>query len=372
VIRWKSLAIRCPWNRRSSDFERRGLARVVALLSLPASLFCAASVLHAQTPATVGQYSSVTTWPYKLIHAHLLPTGKVLYWPRADNTSQIPCQLWDPATNAFSSVPQPGANIFCSGHAFLADGRLLQAGGHVQSFYGLISAYTYRPSTNSWTQLPDMNNPRWYPTNTTLPNGDLLVVSGEIDPTQGMNPEPQVWQTATASWRNLSTAHLVLPYYPYMYVAPNGKVFMAGPNQLTRYLDASGTGAWSSVANNNYGNRNWGSSVMYDNGKVLVMGGSTCNFYAVSCTTLPTATAETIDLTSSTPAWKYTGSMAYARRLHTATLLPDGKVLVTGGTRGSEDPNTNSSNPAYAAEMWDPATGTWSTMASLTIFRGYH
>src|ERR1700719_4996321 len=227
VIRWKSLALCCPWNRRSSDFNRRSVARVVALLSLPVSLFCVASVSRAQT-STVGQWSPVSTWPYKLIHAHLLSTGKVLYWPRADNSSQIPFQLWDPATNAFSSVPQPGANIFCSGHAFLADGRLLQAGGHIQSFYGLISAYIYSPYTNSWTQLPDMNNARWYPTNTTLSNGDMLVAAGEIDPTQGMDPEPQVWQTATASWRNLSTADLVLPYYPYMYVAPNGKVFMAG------------------------------------------------------------------------------------------------------------------------------------------------
>src|SRR5260370_11103022 len=198
-----------------------------------------------------------------------------------------------------------------------------------------------------------------------------MVVAGEIDRTRGMNSAPEVWQTATASWRNLSTAHLVLPYYPHMYVAPNGKVFMAGPNQVTRYLDASGPGAWSSVANNNYGNRNWGSSVMYDNGKVLLTGGSPCAVYS-SCSTLPTATAEIIDLNSSTPAWKYTGSMAYGRKLHTATLLPDGKVLVTGGTQGSEDPNTNSSNPAYASEMWDPATGAWSTMASMTVFRGYH
>ncbi len=64
--------------------------------------------------------------------------------------------------------------------------------------------------------------------------------------------------------------------------------------------------------------------------------------------------------------------MAGARKLHNATLLADGKVLVTGGSRGKEDPNSVSTNPAYTAEMWDPATGTWSTMASFTVFRGYH
>jgi galactose oxidase len=308
------------------------------------------------------------TWPWEAIHAHLLPTGKVLFWDRGDHS-----QLWDPATNVVAPAGTSGANIFCSGHAFLANGQLLEAGGHVTSWVGLPNAYTYNPLSKTWMRLPDMNNGRWYPTNTTLSNGDVLVISGWIDTTQGVNVEPQVWQSATASWRNLSTAHLILPFYPFMFVAPNGKVFCAGPTRPTRYLDVTGTGAWSSVAANNYGIRNWGSSVMYDDGKVLLMGGSPCGFYATNCTTYPTATAEIIDLNSPTPTWEYTGSMVTGgRKLHNATLLADGKVLVTGGSRGTEGPNTNSSDPAYAGELWDPATGTWTTMASLTKIRTYH
>ncbi len=112
---------------------------------------------------------------------------------------------------------------------------------------------------------------------------------------------------------------------------------------------------------------------MYDDGKVLIMGGSPCAFYTSSCNTYPTDTAEVIDLNSPTPAWQYTGSMVTGgRKFHTATLLPDGKVLVTGGSRGTEAPGNPSSDPAYAAEMWDPATGTWTTMASLTVLRAYH
>src|SRR5205823_989587 len=87
----------------------------------------------------------------------------------------------------------------------------------------------------------------------------------------------------------------------------------------------------------------------------------------------PTATAEIIDLNSSNPAWTYTGSMVTgARKLQNATLLPDGKVLVTGGSRGTEDPNTQPSNPAYESEMWDPATGAWTQTASLSKIRSYH
>ena len=243
----------------------------------------------------------------------------------------------------------------------------------INNWVGLRIAYRYDPLNDTWTRLPDMNNGRWYPTNTTLPNGDVLVISGWINMNTGVNVEPQVWQSATGSWRNLTAAHLALPFYPFMFVAPNGKVFCAGPSQTTRYLDVTGTGAWSVVANSNYGTRNWGSSVMYDDGKVLIMGGSPCGSYATDCTTFPTATAEIIDLNSPTPAWAYTGSMGTGgRKLHNATLLADGKVLVTGGSRGTEGPNTRPNTPAYPCELWDPATGAWTTMASLTRTRTYH
>jgi galactose oxidase len=351
------------WSVRSKCFRSYSRAFIVVTTMC---LSLAVSAL-AQDPATVGQWSSVMTWPYKAIHAHLLPTGKVMFWTRQDHS-----QVWDPANNVVSAAPGSGANIFCSGHAFLPDGDLLVAGGHIQNWVGLESSYVYDPFKNAWTQLPDMNNGRWYPSVTTLPDGDILVTSGWIDTAHGDNSVPQVWQNATSSWQDLTTADLSLPFYPFMFVAPNGKVFCAGPGQAGRYLNVSKTGAWSFVANSLYGTRNWGSAVMYDDGKVLIIGGTQCDPYATNCTKLPTNTAETIDLNSPTPAWRYTGSMAGARKLHNATLLPDGTVLVTGGSRGTEDPNSNSNNPAYSSEAWDPSTGSWSTRASLTVFRGYH
>src|SRR5438132_12258888 len=118
MIGRKSPAFYYSRKHRSSGFSRTR-ARLVTLL---VPLCFGASFASAQT-STVGQWSPVTTWSYKLIHAHLLPTGKVLFWPRNDTS-----QLWDPATNAFTGVPASGANIFCSGHSFLADGRLLVTG----------------------------------------------------------------------------------------------------------------------------------------------------------------------------------------------------------------------------------------------------
>src|SRR5207237_2502649 len=128
-----------------------------------------------------------------------------------------------------------------------------------------------------------------------------------IDTSVGTNLLPQGWQKASSTWRSLTSAQLALPYYPYMFVSPSGKVFNAGPSQTTRYLSTSGTGAWTVVGNNTYGTRNWGSAVMYDVGKVLIMGGTKGDFYAPGGSAVaPTRTAEIIDLNAVTPAWRAT------------------------------------------------------------------
>jgi hypothetical protein len=62
--------------------------------------------------------------------------------------------------------------------------------------------------------------------------------------------------------------------------------------------------------------------------------------------------------------------MLTSRRQHNATLLPDGRVLVTGGSRGSGFDNSGS--PVFQAEVYDPATNRWTRWASNTVYRGYH
>jgi N-acetylneuraminic acid mutarotase len=281
-------------------------------------------------------------------------------------------QLWDPATSSISAAAQAGFNIFCTGFSFFPDGRLFVVGGHISDNVGLAYTSTYSPFTNSWSNLPNMNAGRWYPTATTLASGNILVVGGMVNTSTGANLLPQVWQTASSTWRNLTSAQLYLPYYPYMFLAPNGKVFNAGPSQTTRYLSTSGSGAWTVVGNNTYGARNWGSAVMYDVGKVLIMGGIHGDFYGSGSAVVPTNSAEIIDLSASSPLWQPVAPMAYPRKHHNATLLPDGKVLVTGGSSGADATTALSTNPAYGAEMWDPATNSWTTLASNTVFRGYH
>ncbi len=67
-----------------------------------------------------------------------------------------------------------------------------------------------------------------------------MVVSGHIDPTIGLNTLPQVFQVATGTWRSLTNAPLAQQPYAIMLLAPNGRVFNAGPTGTTRYLDSVG------------------------------------------------------------------------------------------------------------------------------------
>jgi Domain of unknown function (DUF1929)/Protein of unknown function (DUF1573)/Kelch motif len=328
--------------------------------SLPTALLLVISfAAYAQTSAT-GQWGPVMSGSFEVTHANLLSTGKVLVWP-AYNLGVNP-YLWDPATNTFTATPLPGYNIFCAGHTHLADGRVLVAGGQIGAvLYGVPNASIYDPASNSWTRIPDMGPPRWYPTTTTLANGDVLVTSGQIDPARGYVAFPQIWQAATGTWQDLNSAQLILPLYPRTFLAPNGKVFYAGESPLSRYLDTTGTGQWTAVAKTNSTVvRDYGSAVQYGDGKILIMGGGNP----------PTATAEVIDLNSATPAWRTVAPMAFPRRQLNATILPTGQVLVTGGSSGAGFTNMNS--PALSAEVWNPQTETWTTLASQTGYRGYH
>lgn len=82
-------------------------------------------------------------------------------------------------------LPRPTANsdIFCAGHSVLPDGRVLVTGGTEIArgdFHGLSHLNLFDPVTSSWQtpRPPDMNYPRWYPTNTALPDGRVLLTSG--------------------------------------------------------------------------------------------------------------------------------------------------------------------------------------------------
>ena len=155
-----------------------------------------------------------------------------------------------------------------------------------------------------------------------------------------------------------------------MHVASTGLVYMTSLVQ-TWSLDVSGAGTWTALpgVTRHNGLRDYAPSVLYDVDKVLFVGGGNP----------PTANAETIDLSQAQLAWQATGPMNFPRRQHNATILPDGTVLVTGGTRGGGAPGTaeafndlDPGQPVHIAELWDPKTGQWTELAAEKTDRCYH
>jgi galactose oxidase len=316
-----------------------------------------ANFAAAGTSSTLGRWTAPFRWPIVGVHLHLLRTGEVFSFGKLGNP-----RIWKPSTGGFVGVPSTYM-MFCSGHTFLPDGRLLVTGGNINHDHGLPYVNILDPTTRTLTRVTSMAQGRWYPTSTTLANGEVLTVGG-ADENARMVGVPEVWDGTT--WRQLSSANLTLPYYPWMFQAPNGSVFYAGPGTESFYLDPTGTGSWSSViATSSYGLRAAGAAVMYQPGKVLIVGGG-----GGTETTFPTATAETINLNDLAPTWQSTGSMAFPRRHLNATVLPTGEVLVIGGTGG---PGWNdAAGTVHEAEIWNPSTGSWRTLAANTINRIYH
>lgn len=323
-------------------------------------------IIDDETARALGHWSPVLCWPLVPIHLHLLPTGKVLFWG-TNELGQV--RIWDPETEELEQPAGPGHDIFCSGHSFLADGRLLVTGGNIEvgpgeSNSGLPNASAYDPFTDSWEGYPDMNDGRWYPTNVTLPDGNVVVESGLTTDSGEMNTLPQVLDVEERTWRDLVVAQTERPpmadIYPRLFLSPDGRVFKAGQDPDTWFLDTAGQGRWIQGPLTAFDRpRLYGPAVFFD-GQVLLVGGGDP----------PTNSVEIIDLTRPDPQWRSVAPLAAARRHHNATLLPDGQVLVTTGT--SSPGFNDAADAAFAAEAWDPATETWSTLAAMQTSRVYH
>lgn len=310
----------------------------------------------------------------------VLPDGRVLIWGRRDAPDQSldehACTpfLWDPQDSQTIPTPQPRdlagntVNLICSGHAYLPDGRLLVVGGHFRDGQGLDQASVCDPVGNTWTAAAAMNDGRWYPTALSLPDGRILVLSGSygVGDLQLNNTVPQVW--LGGAWTDLDPFPGDFELYPRLHAATSGDVLMSGPLTQTWMLDLDQPGGpWRTIGARAAGRRDYCPSVQYGPDQVLYIGGGND-----AGTGRPTALCETLDLSAPQPQWQPTDPLHTARRQHNATLLADGTVLVTGGTRGVNFNDLGAGEPVHVAELWDPTSGRWTEVAAERIDRCYH
>lgn len=313
-----------------------------------------------------GEWSNPVDLGVIAINANLLPTGKVLYWQfiRGSERGSV-AYLWDTSgTLTDVSVPYQH-DVFCGGQTFLADGRVFVAGGVVWgaagSEVGVTHSDFFDPFTETWSPGPEMEYARWYPDVKQAADGSVYVFGGQASPGILIN-QVERYNPITNTFTTLpSSADIVADVYARTILLPSGKIFMAGQNQETDLLDLN-TNTWSFVGDFNYGKRLYGNAFLLPGlEKVITIGGGTGPGFDA------TATTEIIDFSEPTPAWRYSASMAYPRQHTASTYLADGKILVIGGVR-----QLKYVDPAGPAEMFDPDTETWTTLAAAPVAKAYH
>jgi hypothetical protein len=318
-----------------------------------AALFLGA-LLPLQTSAqtsVVGRWSAPANWPLAASHAALMADGRVLAW---NDTPGTIAQIWDPATGTFTAMPQISSNLVGSASALLGDGDVAILGGINAIGAGVQDAHYFDPSGPAWSSLYYMSQGRNEPTAVMLGDGRLLAISGERVAMQASDV-PELC-TPGGAWSSLSVAVLSLPKTPWTFWLSTGDVLVVGPDRSTRQLTLAGYGSWHNLTSMLASGREGGTAVLVPGApdRILALGGRDP----------ATPSCELLDLPVST-AWSYVAPMARARRHHQATLLADGSVLVTGGTLAGDDLEQS----VYSAERYDPVANTWTTLASMSVSR---
>jgi plastocyanin len=339
---------------------------------------CPVVAMHPCVHGGAGSWERLPDSPIFVVHAAMLHTGKVLLWAgTAEVGDPLESRVWDPATGMMTTQHYT-VDLFCSGHAFLPDGRLCIAGGAPSGT--LRATHLFDPLAETWTRVADMAQARWYPTVLTLPDGRILAASGT-----GAN-QLEVYDAGSNTWQTVAGAtRLFQELYPSLHLLPAGQVFysragwaQADMTQIhTARLSFTGptSGTWSDLGQQQFYDRQEGTTVMQIDTTVsppatrIFMIGGGVSGAAVSRNP---QTAEVIDLSTPGPtsAWARLPDMHYPRTNVTGVLLPDGTILAIGGQRNGKwasDPGA-----VLEPEVYDPRTDTWTLAAAMAFPRQYH
>jgi hypothetical protein len=244
-------------------------------------------------------------------------------------------------------------------------GKVLVVGGYDNQFNSLNLCEFYDPATGTWSAANPMATTRYNHTASLLNNNKVLITGGvdstghDVSSCELFDETTLAWTTSPSSLSQITSGHTAT-------TLTNGKVLIAGGVTTVSlavcelYDPVAGT--WSNTGSMAHARYLHSATLLPPGGpnagKVLVAGGQLVGgSYYNSC--------ELYDPVAGT--WSATGSMITARGYQTATLLtgPNGKVLVAGGYNVA-------STWLYSSELYDPVAGTWSATGSLTASRNFH
>ena len=327
--------------------------------------------------------------------------------------------VFDVNTRNVTRTTSPTTDVFCAGHAFLADGRLMvvggteswggeeaggPGGGHVHqhgNFGGHRACWVYNHSRNDWKRVADLRfddgpgrgGGRWYPSVLTLSSGDLLAMGGHpsrLSEHWHENDRQERYSAAGNFWSWYPNAipfeHPSLPgnWYPRISLIRGGWVFITTRhNNQCRFFDP-GTGNLvgpTIAAPPAPYNEGWDYAVLLlplvpgDNhrARILALDGAQ-----------PWRIELNLDAGAPTPAWApagtRTGSAAgKARAFACPVYLPTGQILITGGINGGSDsagvkvPEVYTPNINWGTRTYTAGPGSWQTIEEpAQIARNYH
>jgi N-acetylneuraminic acid mutarotase len=292
--------------------------------------------------------------------ASLLPNGKILVAGGYGSLgSTDTTEIYDPGTLTWALTGSLTNLRYFHTATLLNDGQIFVVGGLGTNSVATDRVDRYDPLSGLWKIASPLNLRRYWHTTTLLPNGNVLVAGGRTL-SAVLTSTVELYDAATRTWR--FTGSLAQPRASHVAtLLPNGKVLVASGVGTNSYLPAAelydpATGRWTATGSMKAG-RTTQTATLLPNGNVLVAGGHS--------TTGITNGAEIFN--PATGTWRLTGALITPRTGHTATLLSSAEVLVVGGLSPFASPQYLSS-----AELYDPATERWISAGSMSTGRWAH
>ena len=340
----------------------------------------------------------------QVVHAAMLHTGKVLFIEAACNIPVSRTPLWNAMNRATVEITVPAPptdNLYCSGHSFLSDGKLLVVGGGGENGQtpNPNFGWMFDPDTETWAFTRDtsgnrtfMNFSRWYPTLVSLgdepgrvliASGDQAGLSAEFGGPLPATPMPmEIYSESTGTFTQVTSSanKYFCATFPGLHLLPGGEIFYApvgfrsggsSPvddphNEPSGFFDFDNAnnlaGHWTDLGPND---RKKGMSALllsptYPYAQVIIVGGGNL---------AKSRTYQTINLSNLSPSWEpqvnlplAAGQIQPTSRVNVnLVLLPDSTVFVSGGAAAGE--------PTW---IFNPLTQAWSEMDAAPIERKYH
>ena len=318
------------------------------------------------------------------------------------------------------------ADMFCSDLSMLPNGQIIVAGG--TDFYatgapvphdqpgiggmglseieGIKTTQIFDDTTRTWSETDPMEFGRWYPTMTTMPNGDQLVVSGVTrlvyDQQLGQVRLGELYDVSEGTWETLDQAGLAsetsLPMYPRVHMGPSGDLFYAAGGQMngfgptgyavdealwglyqffdteTQQWEIAGATQWSGLVRNG----NFSTPLLMEQDEdgaysrmEILAGGGTLGSTPGSMVAMSLSEIITIDDQNNVSA-EATETLNNPRWFSSGTLLPDGSVLASGGGTIDHVNASGYEGPVRQMELFDPESRSWTPVVDTQRDRIYH